>query len=184
MIKYISLLRGINVSGQKIIRMNDLRNLYSSLGFSNVMTYIQSGNVLFCSELNDQIVLKQLIEKKIEDEFNFQVPVLILTESKLKSIIEGNPFEIPGHDLKRISVSFFYSPPNSDGLQSLEKIKLPDDKIRIEEDILYFYCPTGFGKTKLNNNFIEKKLNVTATSRNWNSTFKLWRMIKEANCEQ
>ena len=93
MTKYISLLRGINVSGQKIIKMTELKDLYESLNFTNVTTYIQSGNVVFCSNEKDIKKIQKIIEQKIEEVYNFSVPTLLLTENKLKKILSNIPFE-------------------------------------------------------------------------------------------
>ena len=82
--KYISILRGINVSGQKLIKMTALKELYESLNFTNVNTYIQSGNVVFCSNEKDVKKIQKLIERKIEEEYKFSVTVSIIAQSKVK----------------------------------------------------------------------------------------------------
>lgn len=90
--KYISMLRGINVSGQKKIKMNELRTLYESLGFRPVKTYIQSGNVIFKSPASDTSELVSNIETKIKQTFGFSVSVIIRTASEFQHVINNNPF--------------------------------------------------------------------------------------------
>ena len=91
--KYISILRGINVSGQKKILMTDLKKLYESIGFKDVVTYIQSGNVIFEMNENDsEIELASKIEEAILKQYLFEVPVIVFKNSDLKHWIDSNPF--------------------------------------------------------------------------------------------
>src|SRR5687768_12765274 len=89
---YISLLRGINVSGQKKILMKDLKELYESLGFKNVQTYIQNGNVLFQYKKETTAKLSSKIEKAIEPRYGFQVHMQNLTILEWNAVITANPF--------------------------------------------------------------------------------------------
>lgn len=91
MTTYISLLRGINVSGHKPVKMEALRKLYEELGYKNVSTYLQSGNVVFTAKGNEK-KLEHKISQQIELDFGFQVPVIVLTIDKLKKVIGNNPF--------------------------------------------------------------------------------------------
>ncbi len=180
--KYISLLRGINVSGQKIIKMTELKELYESLNFTNVTTYIQSGNVVFCSDEKDVKKIQKLIEQKIEEIYNFHVPTLVLIESKLKKIISSMPFDLSKMDLSKLAVTFLDSAPDKTLIKNLDKFKSDGEEFILLGDVVYLYCPDGFGKTKLTNNLFENKLKVTATSRNWKTTIKLSEMIYKLDC--
>jgi len=173
--KYISLLRGINVSGQKKIKMLDLKSLYESLGFVNVVTYIQSGNVIFESDNKNIAKLKSQIEDTIEGKFKFDVPVEIRKKSEVTTIITNNPLGPINleTDSTRVLVTFLAAKPNKDKLADLlSYVSLPN-KMLISGKEIYLYCPNGYGKSKLTNNFIEKKLGVVATTRNWKSVLKL-----------
>ncbi len=88
--KYISILRGINVSGQKKIKMADLQSLYEQLGFQGVVTYIQSGNVIFSADNNDEAALKTTIENAITKHYAFQVLIEIRTPNDVNNIIHNN----------------------------------------------------------------------------------------------
>jgi len=179
--KYISILRGINVSGQKKIRMADLKRLYESLGFKEVVSYIQSGNVLFHSKEEGIPGMISLIEKAIEDSYAFHVPVQVLTGEYLHSIIKDCPFEPvdPIEDGKKVSVTFLASEPDEEKIQEVLSYLKPPDKLIIRGKAVYFYCPGGYGKTKLSNNFLERKLKVVATTRNWKTVLKLAELSKE-----
>jgi len=91
-VKYISILRGINVSGQKKIKMTDLKSLYELLDFKNIVTYIKSGNLIFDVETKSITELKAKIEKTIEEKYKFHVPVEIRTNLEITDIIKNNPF--------------------------------------------------------------------------------------------
>ena len=92
MATYISILRGINVSGKKLIKMDALKAMYEQLGFQNAITYVQSGNVVFSSEIEDSKELEQLIKTKIKEVFDFEVPIIVLTKDELAEIVANNPF--------------------------------------------------------------------------------------------
>ena len=115
---YISILRGINVSGQKKILMVDLKKVYESLGFTEVVTYIQSGNVLFnFNKNNSEFDLIQTIEKAIQDEYGFQVPVLVFTIDFLKNTVNENPFlkELDS-DIEKLHVTYLAEIPSIEKL--------------------------------------------------------------------
>ncbi|HNR85491.1 MAG TPA: DUF1697 domain-containing protein, partial [Taishania sp.] len=177
---YIAILRGINVSGQKIIKMDALRQLFENSGFSNVRTYIQSGNVLFSSEQTNTSELEQLIATQIEKEFGFQVPVLILTHLELQQIVENNPFL--NDETKNpafLHITFLASTPVEDAIDQLTIKKAEQEAFLLTQNALYLYCPNGYGNTKLTNNFIESKLKVQATTRNWKTTLELLKMAEK-----
>lgn len=181
--KYISILRGINVSGQKKIRMEDLKSIYESLNFTNVKTYIQSGNVIFCSSIRKKEEIEEKIKAKIFENYNFSVPIILLTINQLTRIISMNPYlkdeEI---DKSKLHVTIIKSIPDKTLTEKILVIKSTNDKFTIFENIIYLYCPNGYGRTKLTNNFFENKLKVIATTRNWKSTNKLLEIANEINC--
>ena len=176
---YISLLRGINVSGQKKIIMKDLKALYESLGFENVETYIQSGNVVFESELKENTLIDK-IEKEIQIKYGFEVPVQVGSVDTFDDMMKACPFS----DLDlvaegtRVMVTFLASVPSVEHVQKLMTyVKEPERLVVVGREV-YLYCPNGYGKTKLSNNFIENKLKVNATTRNWKSVLKLSSLSK------
>ena len=171
---YISILRGINVSGQKIIKMEALREMYSALGFKNVQTYIQSGNVFFQEEKTEKEKLKKRIAEKISEVFGFDVSMLILEIDELRKIIQANPFPAKENkETSRMYVTFLSSKPSKENMEKInEDMFFPEEFVIINKAI-YLYFPEGYGNTKLSNNFFENKLKVTATTRNWKTTLEL-----------
>ncbi len=170
------MLRGINVSGQKMIRMQDLQALYESLKLTNVRTYVQSGNVVFDSKEKDSLKLTKLIENKIEKTFSFSVTVFIRDAKNLKRIIDNNPFAKRNEDSKKLYVTFLYS---NSVLMDKKNLDVPNndsDEYYLGEEEIYIFCPNGYGRTKLNNNFFERKLKMPATTRNWNTVSALYEM--------
>ena len=180
MATFISILRGINVSGHKKILMADLKALYENLGFNNILTYIQSGNVVFdYIKKKNNVAIAKMIEDAIEKEYKFQVPVLIKQADELISTIHNNPFtEEAGADHSRVAVTFLESQPTSENLSKLEGVDYPPDRFIIDGLNIYIFCPKSYGNSKLSNNFFENKLKVRATTRNWKTINKLVEMSK------
>ena len=154
--------------------MADLRSLYESLGFGNVQSYVQSGNVVFDSNEQDVTKLKESIEAQIEAQIGFSVPVLILTAADFQRIIESHPFK--NEEAIRVLVTFLYMHPEQSKLLDLSHYEDKVDKFAIGEQEIFLFCPGGYGKTKLSNTFFERKLDVVATTRNWKSVNALYEM--------
>ncbi len=175
MATYISILRGINVSGQKKIRMEDLKKLYEEAGFSEVTTYIQSGNVIFKTSTGLSIPgISQKIEKAIEEKYHFNVPIIIRTDDEMHKILSSNPFlKEEGLNLEKLHVTFLEEKPEPIDIKEIRKFNFPPDVFHIIGKEVYLYCPGGYGNTKLSNTFFENKLRVKATTRNWNTVGKL-----------
>src|SRR5665213_722654 len=168
---FISILRGINVSGQKKILMADLKALYEGLHFIEVQTYIQSGNVVFKSDskLSD-IQLAQKIEKAIVAKYNFEVPVIIRSIEEWKKAIAQNPFTKEKNiDLKKLHITFLSEITASENVETIKSTDYSPDQFLIKGKEIYLHTPGGYGNTKLSNIFFEKKLKVMATTRNWNT---------------
>jgi uncharacterized protein (DUF1697 family) len=174
---YISMLRGINVSGQKQVRMTDLKSLYELLGLMHVQTYVQSGNVVFSSQEQDVAKLRRAIEAHIEKTFGFSVPVVIRTADEFKRIIDSHPFK--NEDPIRVVVTFLYEHPEQSKLDDLSDYKDKVDQFTLGMQEIFLFCPGGYGKTKLSNAFFEKRLDVIATTRSWKTVNALYEMARE-----
>jgi uncharacterized protein (DUF1697 family) len=174
---YTSMLRGINVGGQKKVHMAELKSLYESLGFANVETYVQSGNVVFDSEEKDTEKLAKSIEGQIEKTFGFVVPVLVRSADDFRRVIENHPFK--DEEPVRILVTFLYQHPEQSKLDDLSRYEDKVDKFAIGEQEIFLFCPGGYGRTKLSNTFFETKLGVVATTRNWKTVNTLYQMASE-----
>lgn len=177
---YIALLRGINVSGHKRIKMEDLRNLFETLGFENVKSYVQSGNVIFNYRLIDKLELTSQIENRINEIFGFSIKIFILTVDELENIINNNPFAgEPNIEIDKLHITLLSSIPETITVDSLAIKKEENEKFFIISKIVYLYCPNGYGVTKLNNAMFEKKLKTVATTRNWKTTNYLLEISKQ-----
>lgn len=177
--KYILLLRGINVSGQKMMKMELLRKLLEDLNFSAVKTYIQSGNAVFSAEGQTIPQLEESIAKAITATFAFTVPVMIKDLAEWKAAAENNPFiNDRNEDVKSLHLTFLSAIPEEERLLKLKEGNYGVDEYVIIDKAIYLYCPNGYGNTKLNNNFFESKLKVTATTRNWNTVNELLKMTE------
>jgi len=179
MTTYLALLRGINVGGHKKILMADLRELFEDKGFTNVKSYIQSGNVVFNSELESETDLTDKIEKMIEDEFGFQVPVRVRTAVQMQEVIEKLPFTGSDYldEASKIAITFFDREPAESKILELEKYVFAPEQLIVCGREAFSHCPGGFARTKLTNGLIEKKLGVSATSRNLKTFMKMMAML-------
>lgn len=162
---YIAFIRGINVSGQKLIRMAELKHHLESIGFSGVKTYIQSGNLVFGSEENSPEKVRTSIEEKILSEYGFEADVLIRLPDEITKIIAGNPFA--DRDLERLYVTLLAEEPAEAHIEKLKTFDHSPEEFFLIGKTIYFYAPNGYGRAKMNNNFFESKLKVKATTRNW-----------------
>ena len=176
--KYIAMLRGINVSGQKMIKMPELKKVFENLEFENVVTYIQSGNVVFDYKKTNETKLKGTIEKEIKNNFGYDVSVIIRTHEELKKIISKNPFIKLAEDENKLYFIFLNNEPDKERLEKLISLDFSPEKFEISGKEIYFLCPNGYGKAKLNNNVFEQKLKVIATTRNLKTVRELVRLGK------
>lgn len=171
---YISLLRGINVGGHKKIKMVDLKSLYEELGFTNVQTYIQSGNVVFEYQATVAIKLQQLIFEKIQSHYGFEVPNLILTPKEVEEALNNNPYQ----NIEKPYFTFLSELPKQENIDALNSISFDNEFFELIGKVTYSHYPNGVGRAKMTLNFFEKKLKVTATARNLNTTKKLLEMAR------
>ena len=175
---YVVLLRGVNVSGQKMIKMADLKAMFEELNFTNVQTYIQSGNVIFDSESSDIKSVKDKIRKKIKSEYGFDVAVVITTNNELGYVLSHNPFIKKKSDIEKMYVTFLAEKPAPTNVLKLNETDYLPEEFSIDDNFIYLFLPNGSGKAKLNNNFFENKLKVSTTTRNWKSVNTLFELSR------
>jgi uncharacterized protein (DUF1697 family) len=146
----------------------------------NVRSYLQSGNVVFDSPEQDIEKIKNSIEAQIESTYGFYVPVLILTGDDFQRLIGSKTFaEERSENPARVMVTFFHQRPDP---LKLKNLNIPENEICQfvpGDDEIFLYCPDGYGRSKLSNNFFEKKLDVIATTRNWKTVNSLYEMVNE-----
>jgi len=170
----IALLRGINVSGRKTVNMTALKRAFKELGFDNVRTYGQSGNVIFDCGRAHTAQLATHIEEKLRETFGFSTNVIIRTQQELEMIIKSNPLvESPEVARDKLYVTFLANVPDKTATSQLDITPGTGEKLAIVGSEVYLYCPNGYARTKLNNAAFEKKLRTVATTRNWKTINKL-----------
>lgn len=174
MSKYIALLRGINVGGNKIIKMQELKAMFESLGFTGVTTYIQSGNVVFEGGTATDGTLSALIGGRIKEVFGFDVSVIIRTAAELERTLANNPFppEAP-EDHKRLYVSFLPGEPSEEALEKLRPYEKGADKLRVIGKEMYVLYAVSASRSALFNVSFDKIFGQPVTARNWNTVSKL-----------
>jgi uncharacterized protein (DUF1697 family) len=166
----IALLRAINVAGHQMVSMADLRDMLTKLGFSNVKSLLNSGNLVFDSKKKAPAV-EQLLEKECARRLGCATDFFVRSADEVEAIIEANPFrketkDDPGH------VIVMFLKDASDGA-SLQKAIKGREIARGKGKQIYIYYPDGVGRSKLTNALIEKTLDTRSTGRNWNTVLKL-----------
>jgi len=175
---YIAILRGVNVSGKNKIKMAALRESLENLGFTHVKTYIQSGNIVFETLEASVKKLSEKIQKKIVSDFDCSPSVIVKTPLEINKTIKNNPFlKKKNYDPSKFHVTFLSKLPKKIDLEKLSEVKSEDQMYCSGKDI-YLYCPNGYGRTKLTNNFFEKLLAVSATTRNWRTINNLYELTQ------
>ncbi len=158
-----------------MIKMDALRHLFADLGFQNIQTYIQSGNIIFQNKKTDQQKLEKKIAKAIAEKFAFDVPVIVKEFGELKQIIADNPFLVDKEKdiAHHLHVTFLADKPEQENFIKIRDGQYQADEIHLIDKAIYLYCPNGYGNSKLSNSFLESKLKVVATTRNWKTTNEL-----------
>lgn len=178
MLNYIALLRGINVSGKHKIKMAELRDHLSNWGFAEAQTYIQSGNILFQSEELNSSILAERLYQEIKTTYGYEVPILVKNKKEWGTIVKQNPYvKRTDVEIKYCHITLLSESPATEKIELLEKLKPAEEYFQSLGKNIYLHLPKGYGRAKLTNNFIESKLKVQATTRNWKTVLKLWEMI-------
>lgn len=180
--KFIALLRGINVSGQKIIKMDKLRSIFESMDYKNVITYIQSGNVIFDSEEEDPDVVRDRIVSELLTQLTFDIPVVIRTAKELQEVVQNTPYQtVNTAENEQRYVTLLSQSPTDEAIAKLLTFQNEVDEFYVKGLTVYLLIRKNYGESKFSNNFIEKKLGVPATTRNWETVNKLIQLAEEGS---
>jgi len=157
----ISMLRGVNVGGHNLIKMDALRALYESLKLKDPRTYVQSGNVVFSTKEVDLVKLSRRIEDALERSFGFR-PVLILrTAAAMRNVIERNPFAArTGLEPGKFYVAFLAREPDPEAREKVLAIRADPEELKMDGQELYIYYPDGMGRSKLSHTVLERALKI------------------------
>ncbi|HSO96434.1 MAG TPA: DUF1697 domain-containing protein [Acidimicrobiia bacterium] len=170
---YVALLRAVNVSGQNKLSMAELRTHLARRGYQDVATYVQSGNVVLAAPATPEPKLVAELEREIRQAFDLTVTVLVRTPQQLRAIRSADPFARRGAETQSLYVTFLATRPTPTQVKGLAAQGGGPDEAVVRGREVHLHCPGGYGRTKLNNAFIERQLATKATTRNWNTLTKL-----------
>lgn len=161
MATYAALLRAVNLGARNRVAMADLRALVDGLGGKDVRSYVQSGNVVF-GHRSGAARLETALEQAIEREFGLEITVVVRSAAQLARVVRANPFDPAG-----LYVSFLALAPKRAAVRELVEADHGPDRIAVKGKEVYLHLPGGYGQSRLNNAFLERRLGVRATLRNW-----------------
>jgi len=174
MTTWVVLLRGVNVGGANRLAMSDLRDLVGGLGHSEVVTYIQSGNVVLKSPRDDRAAVAAEICEGIRSTFGLTVSAILRTLDELRAAVAANPFRAEAEvDATRVHITFLSAVPEADRAAQLEPDRFGPERFALVGSDLYLHYPNGAGRSKMNLEYFEKRLAVRGTARNLNTVAKL-----------
>jgi len=175
----ICMLRAVNVGGHNKIKMDALRELCISLKLRDPQTYVQSGNVVFQTNVTDLGLLARRIEQAIEQRFGFRPSVILRTAADLRDVIARNPFASrSGIEPSKLAVTFLAGEPSAEARTKLLAIPAAPEELLLSGRELFVYFPNGMGRPKLSWPMVERALAIPGTSRNWNTVSKLLEMAE------
>jgi uncharacterized protein (DUF1697 family) len=171
---YVALLRAINLAGTNRVAMSDLQKLFAGLGYTNVRTLLQSGNVVFQAEATPPADLERLLETEAATQLNLRTDFLVRTADDLAAVVQRNPFPVeaqrdPGHLL----VMFLKDAPGRAAVDALRAAIPGREQVQVQANHAYITYPDGIGRSRMTNTLIESKLRTRGTGRNWNTVLKL-----------
>ncbi len=168
--RYVALLRGINVGGKNMIKMERLREVFGALRFENVKTYINSGNIAFDTPRTSDAKLSAQINEAIKKEFGFDISVMVRSTADLAKIVEGNPYLGKFDDDKYLHVFFLDKEPTAEQIKLLMEQANDYEFITIEGRTIYYMLTISILDSSLGKGFLDRKLKITNTARNWRTT--------------
>ncbi len=173
-------LRAVNVGGRNLVPMARLRQVLEEEGFNNVITYLQSGNIVLCSEKLNQSEIEKRIGDLIVQTFSVSVDVFARSGESVKQWLEENPFQNPEQfPGDKVGIALLSQVPDNEKVVILSSQNISPDEFIIKGSVLYLYCPEGFGKTRFTSAMIESKLKVRTTVRNRKTIEALSKMVSE-----
>jgi uncharacterized protein (DUF1697 family) len=178
-LKNVALLRGINVGGKNMLLMKALTKMFEESGCSEVRTYLQSGNVIFCASPSVVKKLAGLITRQIAEKFGYRVPLILRTSAELRRVLEENPFFRAGIPEETLHVYFLADLPSAKAVEALDPKRSSPDVFQVRDREIYLQLPNGMARTKLTNAYFDARLSTTSTARNWRTITKLCELTSD-----
>jgi uncharacterized protein (DUF1697 family) len=173
---YVALLRSVNVAGHGRLSMAELKQTFVTLGYADVATYIQTGNVLFRTPSKSMPALTAAIEGRLAEEFRRSPAVILRTVPDLARVLATSPYPKQGADPARHHVTFLSQKPSKERLATFTAPPSGRDELTIEGQEIYVHTPDGYARSKLTGAMLERRLDVLSTTRNWNTVTKLYEL--------
>ncbi|HEY0639966.1 MAG TPA: DUF1697 domain-containing protein [Pseudonocardiaceae bacterium] len=165
MTRYAALLRGINLGSRNRVAMTDLRAIFTDLGHRDVVTHVQSGNVAFTSGGGTAADIERAVTGELAARLGHDVPVMVRSHAELGRLVDGVPY--PVDDPLRTHVTLLAEAPDAELVAALTVPEGESARLTLRGRDVYLHTPDGYGRTKLSNAFLERRLKVAATTRNW-----------------
>lgn len=169
--RFVALLRGINVGGKNKLPMADLTAMFQKAGAREVATYIQSGNVVYRAA--DAEGVARGVERLIVDRFGFEAPVVVRSAADFARVLRDNPFLAAGEDPEKLHVGFLAKAPSAAAIASLDQGRSLPDRFIVKGAEVYLHLPNGVARTKLTNAYFDSRLGTVTTIRNYNTVLML-----------
>ncbi len=175
---YVALLRGVNVGGQARVAMADLRDLLADLGFADVRSLLQTGNLVFRGD-GAAADVERLLERETAKRLDLRTDYMVRTADEWRRLVDGNPFpEIAQRDPSHLLVMFLKKPPDDAAVAALRAAVTGPEEVRADESHVYLTYPAGIGRSRLTGTLIESKLGTRGTGRNWNTVLRLATLVQ------
>jgi len=173
---HIALLRGINMKGYNRLPMKDLAAIFTEAGGRDVRTYIQSGNVVFRAGARAAGRVGEAVAEGIAGRFGFRPAILLRTAAELAEVVARSPFWAPGGGTEGLHVLFLADAPDPARVAALDPDRSPPDAFAVRGREIYLYLPNGVARSRLTNDWFDRRLAATTTGRNWRTVLKLLEM--------
>jgi len=177
---HIALIRGINVGGHQPVAMSDLRDILTQLGFYDVRSLLQSGNLVFRGDARPDADLERLLEAEAEKRLGLRADFLIRSAKEWRAVVARNPFRKQAkRDPSHLVVMFLKSAAEAKNVKAVQAVITGPEIIRADGRQVYIVYAEGIGRSRLTNVFLEGKLGIRGTARNWNTVLKLAALADE-----
>ncbi|MBA8906499.1 DUF1697 domain-containing protein [Aminobacter ciceronei] len=176
---FVALFSGINVGGNRLVRMAELRTFFEELGFAEVATYIQSGNVVFGAEASEAGPLTERIEAAFEKRWGFRSRIMVRDLGWLEALVASNPYPEVADDPTRLHASALEREPTAEEIARLAERCTGPESFAVKGDVLYLHAPDGLGKSTFAE-VLPRTLKVPGTMRNWRTVLTLLDMARKA----
>lgn len=172
--RFVAFLRAVNVGG-RIVKMERLRDMLTALGCRDVKTFIASGNVIFTRDVKTAKALEAELERSLQDEFGFEIVVMIRTDQEVRKAAAGAPFSATESEATNATlyIGFCKSAPTADAIRAVVELSGANDSLQVRDRELFWLCRTRISDSPVSGARIEKLLRTAVTVRNVTTVRKI-----------